>query len=196
MKLSEIVDLITNNKSFDTILKKHNLILLKNSIVTELKKTALLSNKIFLKEERELDLFDDEKSLFVFSDGAASGNPGRGGCGCVIFDSANREVASAKKFLGNTTNNIAEYSALILAVETLENMELYDYNLRFFADSELMVKQIRGEYKISNFELKSLYLEFFEKIKKFKSFMIEHIPREKNKIADKLAVEAKNSVES
>lgn len=127
----------------------------------------------------------------VYTDGASRGNPGLAGIGIVFCDDKNEILETHKKFLGKFTNNSAEYLALIESVKILRNSELNCSHVNFYLDSELVVKQIRGEYKIKHADLIKLSLEFWKEIKLLNiNFSIHHIPREKNKTADKLANEA------
>jgi len=129
--------------------------------------------------------------LKVFTDGASRGNPGLASVGVVINDADGNEIKTHKKFLGEFTNNVAEYSALIESVRVLKDIESPYDEINFFCDSELIVKQINREYKIRHKDLINLSLEFRKQIKALnKKFTITHIPREKNKAADKLANEA------
>lgn len=130
-------------------------------------------------------------TIKIYTDGASRGNPGLAGIGIVVCDDKNEISETHKKFLGNFTNNSAEYLALIESVKILRNSELNFSHINFYLDSELVVKQIRGEYKIKHADLIKLSLEFWKEIKTLnKNFSIHHIPREKNKTADKLANEA------
>lgn len=131
------------------------------------------------------------KKIRIYTDGASRGNPGNAAIGIVIEDEAGNEIQTAKKFLGNYTNNVAEYCALIEGVKTLKNVTFDFSEINFFCDSELIVKQIKGVYKIKNKDLIKLSLEFWKEIKSVnKKFSINHIPREKNSRADQLANEA------
>lgn len=131
------------------------------------------------------------ETINVFTDGASRGNPGLAGIGIVICDGNNEISESHGKFIGNYTNNSAEYLALIESVKILRNSGLKFRHVNFYLDSELVVRQIRGEYKIKHSDLIKLSLEFWKEIKLLdKNFSIHHIPREKNKAADKLANEA------
>ena len=129
--------------------------------------------------------------LNVYTDGASRGNPGLAGIGIVIKDIDDNIVTTGKKFLGLLTNNSSEYTALIEGVKLLRTLDLEFSEVNFFLDSELVVKQIKGQYKIKHKDLIKLSIEFWSEIKLLgKNFTITHIPREKNKIADKLANEA------
>ena len=132
-------------------------------------------------------------SVKVFTDGASRGNPGAAGIGILICDKNNNTLREHHEYIGKTTNNQAEYSAIIKSLDLLKEL-ITDYNfdsIEFYSDSELMVKQIRGEYKIKNNGLKPLIIEFHSKIKQLSvKFSINHIKRELNKIADNLANKA------
>ena len=121
----------------------------------------------------------------IYTDGAARGNPGPAGAGGAIIDSNGNEVATVCKYLGEITNNQAEYQAFILALE--KAIDLGATNIKIFADSELIVRQIKREYRIKNKGLKPLFEKAQELLKKIGQFEIIHIRREENKRADQLA---------
>lgn len=124
--------------------------------------------------------------MIIHSDGAARGNPGPAGAGAVVEDSHGRVVAEVCRYLSDEmTNNQAEYHALILAVK--EALEKGATRLKIYADSELVVKQVNGEYKVKNDGIKPLHQEAMALLRKTGGYEIEYIPREKNKRADKLA---------
>lgn len=124
--------------------------------------------------------------LTIHTDGASRGNPGVSGAGALIEDSSGKVLAEICKYLGdNCTNNQAEYSSLILALE--EAIKLKATSIKIYADSELMVRQIKGEYRVKNPGIKPLFEEAMKLLKKISTHTIEHIPREQNKRADKLA---------
>ncbi len=124
----------------------------------------------------------------IYIDGASRGNPGMAGAGVAIRAKDGPVLKKLKKYLGKVTNNVAEYSALVLALDSAKKLGIKE--LRLFADSELVVKQIKGEYRVKSADLKPLYMEAMELIDTFDSFEIRHILREKNSEADKLANEA------
>lgn len=124
--------------------------------------------------------------IVIHSDGAARGNPGPSGAGAVLTDSEGKVVGEVCRYLGDDmTNNQAEYNALILALREAEKTGAT--RLSIYADSELMVKQILGEYKVKNEGIRPLHSEVMLLLRKFGKYSISHIPREKNKRADKLA---------
>ena len=126
-----------------------------------------------------------EKSYKLFSDGACRGNPGIGGAGAVITDSADHVIWEGKEYLGHCTNNIAEYKALILG---LRGALAQGYkNLQIFMDSELLAKQINGAYRVKNENLQILMKEVRDLLKSFDGVEVKHVPRLHNSHADKLA---------
>ena len=123
--------------------------------------------------------------LVAYIDGGARGNPGPAGYGVVFEDEVGRPVAELSEFLGRQTNNYAEYSGLLAALSyTLKHGFKA---LKVFSDSELLVKQIAGEYKVSSLALKELHREAMKMIDQVECFEITHVPREKNREADRLA---------
>lgn len=125
------------------------------------------------------------KKIIIFSDGGARGNPGPAGIGAVLYDQEKNKIAEVSKYLGETTNNQAEYKALIEGLKKAK--ELKAQEVECFLDSELVVKQLKREYKVKNQELAPLFLEVYNLSQTFKDIKFVHIPREKNKEADRLA---------
>lgn len=121
------------------------------------------------------------KQLKVFTDGGSRGNPGISAYAFVVYEDDN-ELFSGSAFMGISTNNKAEYTGLLQALKYVLSKD-YE-NIIIFSDSELMVKQIKGEYKVKDTDLKILYDECKELIKRIENFKIEHVRREKNKRAD------------
>lgn len=124
----------------------------------------------------------------LYVDGASRGNPGPAGAGALIKDPSAKVLRRLKKFLGRTTNNVAEYSALVLGLDAARSMGIDRINV--FADSELMVKQLNGVYKVKSEDLRPLFEKASALSKCFKEFSIRHIYREKNAAADELSNEA------
>jgi ribonuclease HI len=126
--------------------------------------------------------------LSAHCDGGARGNPGPSGYGAVIQDASGQVLAELSVFLGIKTNNFAEYSGLLGVLEwTLANGHTH---LRVVSDSELMVKQIQGKYKVNSPDLRPLWEEARRRIARLARFEISHALRHKNKTADRLANEA------
>ncbi len=121
----------------------------------------------------------------LFCDGASRGNPGEAGAGFVLLDHQGREVLAQGHYLGQCTNNVAEYSALILGLG--QTTELGCRKLEIFLDSELIVRQLNGQYKVKNQALRSLYAEVKKLLAKLDTYQVSHIPRAQNSRADELA---------
>lgn len=121
-------------------------------------------------------------------DGGARGNPGPAGYGCTIDDANGKRLAELNDFLGAQTNNFAEYSGLIAALEWAQQHG--HKKLRVVSDSELLVKQIKGLYKVRSESLLDIYNEAKSLIRKLDKFEIRHVLRHLNKDADRLANEA------
>ena len=126
--------------------------------------------------------------LIVYSDGASSGNPGRAGIGVVIYDQDGRLVKKMSKFIGIATNNVAEYMALIYGLQ--EALHLGAKKVECFLDSELLVKQLKGVYKVRDEKLRLLHNQVRHLEKFFYKLSFSHLLRDKNREADKLAKEA------
>jgi ribonuclease HI len=127
----------------------------------------------------------DQGYLVAYIDGGARGNPGPAAYGVVIEDELGRPVAELSEFLGRQTNNYAEYSGLLAAL----NYALgHGFKAcKVVSDSELMVKQVNGQYKVSSPTLKELYGRAMKLIDQLDYFEIRHVLREKNRQADRLA---------
>lgn len=133
--------------------------------------------------------------LIAFTDGASRGNPGKAAIGIIVKDDQGNTVVTHKKYLGTTTNNIAEYSALLECIEIVKNSETFHCtDLVIQTDSELMARQMNGEYKVKDPGLKVLFQKVNAALTSASfTFAIRHIPRSLNKEADALANEAINS---
>lgn len=127
------------------------------------------------------------KSLEIFIDGASKGNPGFSAIGIVVC-SAGAVVKNISKFIGEATNNVAEYTALIYALQ--EALILKAKELRINTDSELMFRQLKGIYKVKDAKIKTLFEQAKHLFAGFENIEINQIPREKNRGADKLASKA------
>jgi len=126
--------------------------------------------------------------LNAHCDGGARGNPGPAGYGAVIADDAGHTLAELSEFLGNRTNNFAEYSGLLGVLGWA--LEHGHKRLRVTSDSELMVKQIQGKFKVNSPDLRPLWAEARRRIAQLDGFEITHALRHKNKAADRLANDA------
>lgn len=129
-----------------------------------------------------------EQVFRLYTDGACRGNPGPGGAGAVLTDERGEVVAKATKYLGHCTNNIAEYRALIMGLE--EALKRNYRNLLIFLDSELLVNQVKGIYRVKNEGLKPLMADVRRLLSSLDGYTISHIARGGNAVADGLANEA------
>ena len=129
------------------------------------------------------------KKVIIYTDGGARGNPGPAGIGAVIFDEHEKEILEEhKKYIGKTTNNQAEYQAVVLALEKAIEMKVEEVELRL--DSELVCKQLKGEYKLKNPDFQSHFIKIHNYKQKLKKIEFVHVRRELNKEADRLVNEA------
>jgi ribonuclease HI len=118
-------------------------------------------------------------------DGAARGNPGEAGCGAAIYDENGTVVRELSRYLGRATNNVAEYEGLLMGLEAL--LHLGQKNIVVQSDSQLMVRQLNGEYRVKDAKLKILFDRAQHLLRQFQSYRILHVRREMNKLADRLA---------
>jgi ribonuclease HI len=135
-----------------------------------------------------------EHYLIAHSDGGARGNPGPAGYGVVIQDEAGRKIAALSQYLGHQTNNFAEYQGLIAALEYA--LEHGHKALKVVSDSELLVRQIKGIYKVKNATLQELHGRAKQLIAQLDWFSIDHALREHNREADALANQAMDNKNS
>ncbi len=138
------------------------------------------------------------RKIVIYTDGGARGNPGPSGAGAYITDEDGKKIKEISKFLGVKTNNYAEYEAVILGLSELKKIipkeERKNVSVEVRMDSELVVRQLSGKYQIKE---ESLFPQFIKvwniKVADFPHISFVHIPREKNKEADRLANEAMDS---
>jgi ribonuclease HI len=121
----------------------------------------------------------------IHIDGAARGNPGRAGVGVLILRPDGQVVERVHRSIGEATNNVAEYQALLLALERAQALGYAE--IEVYSDSELLVRQLQGRYQVKHPALRELYAMAREHIGRFRRFGIEHVPREENAEADALA---------
>ena len=124
----------------------------------------------------------------LFTDGGSRGNPGPAGAGFVIKDKQGRTILARGVFLGEATNNIAEYAAVKAGLAAAK--ELSAQSIRLFADSQLLVRQLNGQYKVKSDTLRPYYTDCMTLLASFRSWQATHIYREQNTEADKLANQA------
>jgi ribonuclease HI len=121
----------------------------------------------------------------VYSDGAARGNPGPAGAGAVLIDANGAVIARLGRYLGTKTNNVAEYEGLLLGLKHAQ--ELGYRHVRVRADSQLLIRQLKGEYAVRHAGLKPLHAEALRLLNGFERYALEHVPREENALADEMS---------
>jgi ribonuclease HI len=121
----------------------------------------------------------------LFTDGGARGNPGPAGIGVVLRDGAGEVIGEIAEGIGETTNNVAEYSALIAGLELALSKGVTE--IEVFMDSELVISQLKGEWKIKNDRLRILAVKARALLERFQPYSLSHVRRELNSDADKLA---------
>lgn len=121
---------------------------------------------------------------FLFSDGGARGNPGKAACAALIFDHNMQLLETEAKFLGETTNNIAEYQGLLAGLKLAQKLGVAELECKL--DSELIVKQVNGEYRVKDQTLQVIYNKVKSLADGFKLIKFTHVPRASNKHADRL----------
>ncbi len=126
--------------------------------------------------------------LTVYADGASRGNPGPAAIGASVQNGAGDELASVSETIGRTTNNVAEYKAAIAGVHAAHDLGATSIELRL--DSELIVRQLAGRYRVKNAALKPLFGALVEALEAVGPYTVGHVPRARNKRADALANEA------
>ncbi|MGH7826002.1 MAG: ribonuclease HI family protein [Candidatus Binatia bacterium] len=126
-----------------------------------------------------------DREWLLMVDGAARGNPGEAGCGAVICDENDNVVKEMSRYLGHATNNVAEYEGLLIGLEAL--LEMGKKRIRVQSDSQLLVRQLSGQYRVKDEKLKVLFAKAVALLRQFNGYRILHVPRESNKSADRLA---------
>lgn len=124
----------------------------------------------------------------LFADGGSRGNPGPAAMGAVLIDEAGTVLREVSTYLGVTTNNVAEWSALIAGLEAALELGVRDLSVRL--DSELVVKQLDGSYRVKHPNLQPLYTKARGLLRQFETVDVAHVRRNKNKEADKLVNQA------
>lgn len=129
--------------------------------------------------------------VLLYTDGAARGNPGPAGIGAVLYQETTeglRRVGEVSRTIGEATNNVAEYRALLAGLEMAERLGADELVVR--ADSQLLVRQLAGRYRVKAPGLKDLHRQAVERLGQFGTVRVEHVPREENREADRLANQA------
>lgn len=126
--------------------------------------------------------------VVVYVDGGSRGNPGPAGVGVVITDPQGAELARANDYIGEGTNNTAEYRALLLGLERARELDAREVEI--VNDSQLVERQVRGEYRVKKPDLRILHQQVLEALEGFESWSIRSVPREQNELADLLVNDA------
>ena len=121
----------------------------------------------------------------VYSDGAARGNPGPAGAGAVLQDAGGAIIARLGRYLGTKTNNVAEYEGLLLGLKHARELGYRQVEVR--ADSQLLIRQLKGEYAVRHKGLKPLHAEALRLLHGFERYELQHVPREENALADEMS---------
>jgi ribonuclease HI len=130
----------------------------------------------------------EARELVLCTDGASRGNPGPAGAGAIITDEKGATLTEKAVYLGETTNNQAEYQALLIGLQ--EAVKLAPVRLTVRMDSELIVKQLNGEYRVRNRDLQPLHDRAQKLMEQLADVKVVHVPREENVDADRLANQA------
>ncbi|MBA2264283.1 MAG: ribonuclease HI family protein [Chloroflexi bacterium] len=126
------------------------------------------------------------RRLLIYTDGAARGNPGPAGAGAILRDAADGTVLSEiAEGLGQATNNVAEWTAVLLALREARRLGATHVDMRM--DSELVARQISGTYRVKNPGLKPIHAAAMELLRSFEGYTVGHVPRAQNKDADRLS---------
>jgi ribonuclease HI len=125
------------------------------------------------------------RTVRVYSDGAARGNPGPAGAGAVLTDAAGNVIARLGRYLGRQTNNVAEYEGLLLGLKHARELGYREVEVR--ADSQLLIRQLKGEYAVRHAGLKPLHAEALRLLHGFDRYDLQHVPREENALADEMS---------
>jgi ribonuclease HI len=144
-----------------------------------------LSYALDLMRGEIIPLSGSKKRLTVYIDGASRGNPGPAGVGVIIYDEKKKLVDELCEYIGKTTNNVAEYQALLVALERARSLGAE--TLTIYSDCELLVRQMAGEYRVKDKTLKDFYQRARKSLGNFRKVDIRHIARGRNKRADRLA---------
>jgi len=135
-----------------------------------------------------MELTSSTQNIVVYIDGASKGNPGDSGIGFIIYNDKRQVLEKGCQYIGKTTNNVAEYTALLYAQKRAK--ELSAENVQIYTDSELLARQMNGIYRVNSPNLKPLYEQARRLKNEFEQFSIQAVPRDKNREADNLANKA------
>ncbi len=183
----------TNKEQMESLFKNNTIFLTANPFLQDSYIKRKFKNILLVTDIKELSFKTSINSeiILINIDGASKGNPGPSSVG-IVFQKDKEPIKEVSEFIGHHTNNFAEYTALIRALEIA--VECGFNNIEIKSDSELVVKQINKIYKVKDADIKDLYDKVNSLIEKISSFKITHIPREENLKADKLANQALKAI--
>jgi ribonuclease HI len=173
-----ILELLASGSSFKEICEEF-------PQVTKEDIQATLSYTLDLMKREIAPLPVPKKRLTVYIDGASRGNPGPAGIGVIVYDEKKKIVDEICEYIGRTTNNVAEYRALLIALERARSLGAE--TLIIYSDCELLVRQMAGEYRVKDKNLRNFHQVARANLKNFQKINIRYIARKKNKRADRLA---------
>ena len=137
---------------------------------------------------------NNSANYVIYTDGASKGNPGPASIGVAIYNSGGALLKEYSKAIGKTTNNVAEYQAVIFALKKIKALygkkKAKESSVLINSDSKLLVKQLNGEFRLKDAKIKQLFIEVWNEKMDFKKVSFNQIPREKNELADSLANQA------
>ena len=123
--------------------------------------------------------------ILIYTDGAARGNPGPAGAGAILRDAEGTVLSEIAEPLGHATNNVAEWTAVLLALEEARRLGATQVDLRM--DSQLVARQISGVYRVKHHDLKPIHAAVMDLLRTLDGYTVGHVPRELNKDADRLS---------
>lgn len=181
-RLAEVVEKLGRGRSLDEALREAGLDRRRADVLIE-EVTRLLRGRAPSENEKTPSGRSALK-IVAFCDGGSRGNPGPAACAAVLYDGENNELLRRAKRIGTATNNVAEYEGVILALELARELGADDLLLKL--DSELVVRQIQGSYRVKSEALKPYHGRALELASAFVTFSVEHVRRADNRVADSL----------
>jgi len=150
----------------------------------------LEAKDIFENRASKYEMRDTRNEVIAYTDGASRGNPGPSAAGFILTDTNGTQLQAKAFFIGHNTNNVAEYTGIVKALEAAKKIGAK--KLTVFTDSELLAKQINGEYKVKSEQIRPLFQQAVKMLGEFENWKVQHIAREENKETDKLVNQALN----
>jgi len=151
---------------------------------------CLEARSIFNVRASKYEMRDTRNEVIAYTDGGSRGNPGPAAAGFILTDSAGTQLQAKAFFIGHNTNNVAEYTGVVKVLEAA--IKIGAKRLIVFSDSQLLVRQINGEYKVKSEQIRPLFQQAVEMLGRFENWKVQYVCREKNKEADKLVNQALN----